>query len=498
MSHNDLKISVVDGPLRELDVDAIVLAYPKGADSADPWGPLDEALAGALTEAVTGPAFRGGVGRTLGVPVRGNTTLHDLVLVGLGSPDELSLEAWRRAVGRGTRAARGRGARRVAVAIPGSGPADAEEMAAAAAEAAMLGAYRYTVFKEPDDDAGELEELLLVTTADAAAAVERAHTMARAVCWARDLINTSPSDKRPPRLAEQAAAMAQSAGLECDVIDEQRAAELGLNALLAVGRGSRAAPRLVLLQHRPEGYEGAPVLLVGKGVTFDTGGVSIKPASRMDEMKADMSGAAAVLATMQAVAELRLPIAVCAAIPMAENMPGADAYRPGDLVRAYSGTTIEVLNTDAEGRLILADALAYAREKFEPGCIVDLATLTGACVVALGTEIAGLMDNDSSLAAELERAGRDSGDIVWRLPMLPPYRKLIESRVADIKNTGGRWGGAITAAKFLEEFVGDTPWAHLDIAGPAYTTKDAPYQPRGGTGFGVRLLLRWLQARVRG
>ena len=274
-----------------------------------------------------------------------------------------------------------------------------------------------------------------------------------------------------------------------------------MNALLAVAQGSSVGPRVVLLHHRCKDDSEAPIVLVGKGITFDTGGISIKPATSMDEMKSDMSGAAAVLATLKGAAELRLQRSLIGVVPMAENMPGGNAYRPGDIIRAYGGRTIEVLNTDAEGRLILADALAYARERYEPECMVDLATLTGACVTALGTDVAGLMSNDDVLSAELTEAGQRTGDRVWRLPLWNSYKRLIDSPVADVKNTGGRYAGAITAAKFLQGFVGDTTWAHLDIAGPAYvgtwSSKGTPLHPKGGTGFGVRLLLSWLQERTR-
>ena len=435
---------------------------------------------------------------------------QDAILVGLGEAAEADLESWREAVGRGLRSARSRGARSVAVALSPALPAAPADVAAAAAEAGLLACYRFTEFREPRPEEGRIERLLLAAAPPAAApadgastgsealagAVGEAEIVARAACWARDLINASPSDKRPPRLADRARAMADEVGLACEVIDERAAAELGMNALLAVGRGSAAPPRLVVLEHRGDGEaEEAPVVLVGKGVTFDSGGISIKPARNMDEMKADMSGAAAVLGAMRAAAQLGLPRRIVGVVPMAENLPGPDSYRPGDLIRAYGGKTIEVLNTDAEGRLILADALAYARERFAPACMVDLATLTGACVVALGEQVAGLMSNDEELAGELLAAAEQTGERIWRLPLFAHYRKQIDSRVADIKNTGGRWGGAITAAKFLEEFVGDTPWAHLDIAGPAYSSKDAPYRPRGGQGFGVRLLLRWLRRR---
>jgi leucyl aminopeptidase len=233
-------------------------------------------------------------------------------------------------------------------------------------------------------------------------------------------------------------------------------------------------------------------VLVGKGITFDSGGISIKPSLNMGEMKSDMSGAAAVVATMRAVADLNVPRPVVGVTPLAENMPSATAYRPGDIVRALGKKSIEIVNTDAEGRLVLADALAYACERYEPACVVDLATLTGACVVALGSAAAGLMSTDDALCEQLLVAGDASGDRLWRLPLWETYDKLIESDVADIKNSGGRDAGAITAAKLLQQFVGETPWAHLDIAGTAFTKEASPYQPKGGTGYGVRLLTQWL------
>lgn len=494
-----MQIRAVSGPLESVDVDALILAYTLGTDSVAPWDRFDNATSGLIAEAVSSAAFTGKVGSCLAVPLRGAVPCREVLLVGLGKADTMDIDSWRRAIGTAASGASKRGASRLAIAVPPEHPIGSpDELAAAAAEALVLATYRFAQFKAPDSALTVVQsaDLLVAEPVTVAQAVERAVIGARAACWARDLINTSPSDKRPPQLAEMAAEMADNAGLRCEVIDEAGATELGLHALLAVARGSSVGPRMVVIEHAPDGVQDDPIVLVGKGVTFDTGGISIKAAGSMDEMKADMSGAAAVLATMRAIAELQLPMHVCAVVPMAENMADGDSYRPGDLIRSYGGTTIEVLNTDAEGRLILADALAYARQRFDPECMVDLATLTGACVVALGNDVAGLMDNNDPLANELFAAGQRTSELVWRLPMWPHYRQLIDSRVADIKNTGGRWGGAISAAKFLEEFVGDTPWAHLDIAGPAYSTETAEYRPRGGTGFGVRLLLSWLSARL--
>lgn len=486
----------VGGPLTaDLDTDALILPYP-AASGPNPWDALDEQLDGLIASALSGPAFSGKAGRCLHIPLRSDSGPAEIILVGLGKADDVDLESWRRAVARGAAAARRHGARRLGVALRPDIASD-DAMAAATTEAVLLGEYRFTEFKKPADDEAVIGELcILDAPVDVEPEASVAATVARATCWARDLINTSPSDKRPPALAARAQQMAEEAGLDCEILDEVAMRDLGMSALLAVGRGSSTDPRLVILEHGGADADADPIVIVGKGVTFDTGGISLKPSTSMDEMKSDMSGAAATLGTMRAVAELDLPVRVIGVVPMAENMPGGDSYRPGDLIRAYSGTTIEVINTDAEGRLILADALAYACERFKPRCIIDLATLTGACVVALGEDVAGLMDNDADLAGELLTAGEAVGEPLWRMPMFPHYGKMIESKVADIRNSGARWAGAITAAKFLERFVDDTPWVHLDIAGPAYRTKATPYVPRGGAGFGVRLLVRWLRSRA--
>ncbi len=493
-----IKVTTFDSPLAGLDVDVLLLPVFENADSASPWEALDEALGGRVGEALGSRPFSGKARSCLAVPLPAGGELGEVLLVGLGKVEELTPTSYREAIASGTSAAVRRNGERIAIAGRDDAAAGAEH-AAAATEAVLLSQYRFDRYKKPSKDATQLAELLLPEGAGVGDAIERAQRICRGVAWARDLINLSPSDKRPPALADLVADVAAKVGLRCEIIDEARARKLDMGALLAVAQGSTTGPRLVVLEHAPEAYATqAPVVLVGKGVTFDTGGISIKPSAGMDEMKADMSGAAAVVATMRAIAEIDLPRRVVALVPMAENMPDGDAYRPGDLVTAMNGKVIEVLNTDAEGRMILADALAYGVSEFSPECIVDLATLTGACVVALGEDVAGVMTNNDALSAELVAAGTRVGEPLWPLPMFAEYDKLIESKVGDIKNTGGRWGGAITAAKFLENFVGDTPWAHMDIAGPAYRTKAKPLAPRGGAGFAVRLLVDWLHERDAG
>jgi leucyl aminopeptidase len=271
--------------------------------------------------------------------------------------------------------------------------------------------------------------------------------------------------------------------------------EIGMNALLGVASGSNEEAKFIILEYSGGKKKEAPVVLVGKGLTFDSGGISIKPAEKMDEMKTDMSGGAAVMGAIMAAADLELPLNIIALIPATENMPGGKAYKPGDILKSYSGKTIEVLNTDAEGRLILADALAYA-SKYKPAAIVDVATLTGACIIALGDDVIGMLGTDDKLKKEINKAAQVTGELVWELPLWENYHEQIKSDIADYKNTGGRAAGTITAAAFLSKFVGNYPWVHLDIAGPAWTVKDKPYIPKGASGITVRLLVEFLSKRA--
>ena len=326
-------------------------------------------------------------------------------------------------------------------------------------------------------------------------ALRRGEVVSEAAAWARDLVNTPASDMTPAHLAAAAQQMAKEVGLEVKVWTEKQLEEGGFGGILGVGRGSVNPPRLIEITYRGAAASQAPIALTGKGISFDSGGLSIKPAEGMETMKCDMGGAASVLATMKALALLKPKVNVIAAIPSAENMPSGSATRPGDVLRHRGGTTSEVLNTDAEGRLVLADALAYLSEK-GPRVIIDTATLTGACMVALGTDVWGVLSNDRALVRDLIAAGEAAGEPGWELPLYGPYRRLIDSEVADIKNIGKRYGGAITAGLFLAEFVGDTPWAHMDIAGPAFAEKAGDYVPKGGTGVPVRTLVRYVLAQA--
>jgi leucyl aminopeptidase len=377
-----------------------------------------------------------------------------------------------------------------------------QDSAHAFAEGTALGAYRFDRYKErPIDSASQdkpkLTRIVALTDgrrATAQSGFTRGQVYAEAANWARDLVNTPAIDATPAFLADEARTMARKSGLTCKIWTKAELRRGGFGGILGVGAGSVNEPRLIELTYQG-GDNRASIGLTGKGVTFDSGGLSIKDAAGMEWMKADMGGAAAVLATMRAVGELQPRVNVIAAIPSAENLPGGSAIRPGDVLRHRGGKTSEVLNTDAEGRLILADALAYLAEK-KPRAIIDSATLTGAAMVALGNDVYAVIGSDRQLIDALLAAGREEGEQGWELPLWTDYRRHIESSVADVKNIGIRWGGAITAALFLKEFVGDIPWAHLDVAGTAFADQPGDVWPRGATGSPARTLIRYIEGQT--
>lgn len=382
---------------------------------------------------------------------------------------------------------------RVACVLPEGAPNLDSETVAALVGAGLRHGSEGAGLRKNKPDRFAPKELCLVAAPQAdRAGVERgarrAEIEGRAVSLARELVNLPPCDLYPETFADRARHVAQQTGVECMVLDERDLAAERMNALLAVGRGSDRPPRLIVLRYH--GRPGSPTLgLVGKGVTFDSGGLSLKTTDQMVDMKCDMAGAATVLSAVQALAEQKTPVNILGVMALVENLPSGKAMKLGDVLHARNGKTIEVLNTDAEGRLILADALSYAVDQ-KVAHLVDLATLTGACIVALGMDVAGLMGNDEAWSARVQTAAKAAGEKLWPLPMDPHYGEMIKSDVADMKNTGGsRWAGAISAAKFLEEFVASTPWAHLDIAGPAWAEKDSAVRSSGGTGYGVRTLI---------
>ncbi len=443
---------------------------------------------GVDLEQLQARSFEGKVGETATLAGEGVNTV---IAVGVGGADDVDADVLRRATAALVRAVWKQ--RSVATTMLDALPAGGDRARAtrAVAEAVGLAAYRFTRYKS-DPEPCRLEGLTIVAhDADALAPdLDRARVVVEAVCLARDLVNEPAGSLSPTDLAERARTMAEGVGLGVEIVDEVQAAELGLGGLLGVARGSDEPCRLIKLTYDPPGATRS-VALVGKGITFDSGGLSIKTAEGMMGMKTDMGGGAAVIGAMSALPVLAPSVKVVGYVPATENMPGGRATKPGDVLKTRNGTTVEVLNTDAEGRLVLADGLALAVEE-EPDAIIDLATLTGACIVALGPKVAGLMGNDDELVDQVRTAAERAGEPAWPLPLPKEYRKQLDSEVADLKNIGGRSAGALTAGLFLQEFVGEVPWVHLDIAGPSRSDEDDGAVVKGGTGVGVRTLLELL------
>jgi leucyl aminopeptidase len=443
--------------------------------------------------------LKGKRGEALVVPNTGTDGLaaRAVLLLGVGAKDAANADACRRAAGR----VAGQLAKRktVATTLPQIvRAADAPAAVQATVEGLLLGSHRFERYKSKADGRGpQLGKVTLVGKADAKvakAAIARGQIIADSQAWARDLVNTPALDLPPAQLAREAQAMAKKVGLTCRVWGDAELKKGGFGGIVGVGQGSTRPPRMIELRYSGGGRR-APIGLTGKGIAFDSGGLSIKDAQGMEWMKSDMGGAASILATMRAIALLKPKVNVIAAIPTAENMPSGSAIRPGDVLHHRGGTTSEVLNTDAEGRLVLADALAYLTEQ-KPRVIIDTATLTGACMIALGPDLWGAMGNDRELIRDILAAGEAAGEPGWELPMYEPYRRMIDSDIADIKNIGKRYGGAITAAMFLREFVGDVPWVHLDIAGPAFAERGGDYWPKGATGSPVRALVGYVLSKA--
>ena len=406
-----------------------------------------------------------------------------LLLVGLGKKDQISAEKIRQAGGKAATHLRSMGLKKAALStdlLYGMKISPAEFV-----EGALLGLYTYNRYKK-DDDKKSLESLMLLakSSAELTKGLKRAEAVSAAVCFARDLVNTPANDMTPTEIAKAASSL-RSKKISVRVLDRKDAKKLGMGAFLAVAKGSKEEPRFVVLDYKGAG--GAPVVLIGKSITFDSGGISLKPSEGMEKMKYDMAGGAAVLGVMKAVSAMQLPVHIIGILPATENLPGGSATKPGDVVKSLNGKTIEIINTDAEGRLIIADALAYAK-RFKPKAIIDIATLTGACLIAFGNEAIAMMGNDRKLLDSVKKSGENTFERVWEMPLFEEYREYLKSDIADIKNIGGRNGGLVTAGYFLYEFAGDTPWVHLDIAGTAWTEKDKPYVPKGATGIGTRLI----------
>ncbi len=478
---------------------ALVLLIGEGETPSGLWQQADEATGGAISRALEVSEFKGGKGKTCMVLAPG-AGLSRVLAIGLGKTAELSDTTLENAGGTVTSSL----AREKAVAVASGALTPAQ--AARVGMGAALRAYRFDRYrtKEKPEDKPTLAKVTVLTSSaeKARTAWEPLAAIANGVFLTRDLVSEPPNVLNPAEMADRCKKLTEL-GLKVDVLGPKEMAKLGFGALLGVSQGSVNEPRMVVMHWHGAGGPGKkgkdkPVCFVGKGVTFDTGGISIKPAGGMEDMKWDMAGAGTVIGLMAALAGRKAKADVIGLVGLVENMPSGTAQRPGDVVTSYSGQTIEVINTDAEGRLVLADVLWYAQQKFDPKFMVDLATLTGAMIIALGHEYGGVFSNNDELAERLVEAGAATGEKLWRLPMHDDYDKQIKSEIADMKNVGGRPGGSITAAHFIKRFVNDKPWAHLDIAGVAWSGKDAPTAPKGATAYGVRMLDRLVADHYEG
>jgi leucyl aminopeptidase len=491
-AHSTPAVRVISTPASDIDADLIVVPVFEGDDLRDE-PTLDEGSGGELGHARARGAFRGSLYEillTTGSAVAWKT--RRVAFVGAGKPAAFTADRLRRIAVVGGLAARQWRLTRVAVLARAACGIHAERAAQVIAEGVTLANYDGGAYRTQGDPPTWLSEALVRVTEDlvaAATAARRGVVLGECSNQARDLVNEPSNRLTPATMADRGATLAKDAGLGVEVLDERRIAALNMGLLLGVAQGSKEPPRLLVLRHDPVGAApGVTLGLVGKGITFDTGGISIKPADNMDKMKDDMSGGAAVICAMAAMARLGLPVRCLGLVPMTENMPGGAAFKPGDVLTSAAGTTVEILNTDAEGRLVLGDAVWYARE-LGATHIVDLATLTGACVVALGKSTTGLFGAPDRFVEAVRRAGERAGDRSWPLPVFDDYKELYKSEIADFANAGGRWAGAITGALFVKEFAGDLPWVHMDIAGTAWAEDATPYQPKGATGVGVRTLV---------
>jgi leucyl aminopeptidase len=497
-------ISATDHPLEKLTGDAVVVAVGKGPDGPLPTPgaeAVDRLLGGRLLPALADLGVRGGEDEVTRLPTFGQGPFPVVAVAGLGAPDAAggySPEAVRRAAGAASRALGGRRSVVTLLAAVGGTP-DADRLHAVG-EGSLLGAYEFTAYKSdlPADRPVPPSDYTMVVpgAAEAETALRRVRAVAEAVALVRDLVNTPPNDLYPAELAARGAAAGEKAGLTAEILDEDALAAGGYGGILAVGNGSTRKPRLLRLTYSGSGAR-KKIALVGKGITFDSGGLSIKPAAKMEDMKSDMAGAAAVIATVCLVAQLDLPVEVIATVPIAENLPSGTAYRPADVVTFRNGKKAEITNTDAEGRVVLADALARAAED-RPDALLETSTLTGAQLVALGARTAGVMGSDE-LRDAVVAAGKRVGEGMWAMPLPAELRKGLDSPIADFVNSAAdRMGGMLVGGHFLAEFVPDgLPWAHIDVAGPSYNTGSPwGYTPKGGTGVPVRTLLATIEGLI--
>jgi leucyl aminopeptidase len=495
----EMKISVKSGSAEKEPTEVIIIVLfedtkkiPSELDT------LNKASGGIISNLLESKDFTGKLNETIMIPTYKKIMPKRLMLVGLGKSTELSLDKIRQAAGTVTRTIQSKKLKNFSILLSKHKNISIDDVAHSIIEGVLLSLYNFTKYKTLEK--GEKTDInnftLLMQRKDmlekVKSIVKDTQIVAEAVNFTRDIVNMSGSDATPTFLANKAKKIAQGTGIKCRILSKPDMLKLGMGGILNVSRGSSQPPKFIILEYNSKKKANDTLVIIGKGITFDSGGISLKPVTDMDLMKADMAGAAAVLGTFMAIPHLKPSMHIVGLMPCAENMPSGTAMKPGDIVKCLSGKTVEVLSTDAEGRLIMADAISYAK-RYKPDAVIDLATLTGACAVALGTFVSGMFGNNDELKDRLKKAGEKCHERVWELPLWDEYYDLIKSTIADIKNIGGRFGGAITAACFLGKFVEGFPWGHLDIAGTFLVDKDTPYIRKGATGVGVRLLVQLIQ-----
>jgi leucyl aminopeptidase len=492
-----MKITVATGAIEAYKTDGAVLLLFDEEKPGRAVERVDKAFGGMISRLMKRGDFKARPGAVQLLYPAGYIPAERLLLAGLGKRNDFTLNRLRQALGKAAPALRAAGATDFAVAVDGLGQ-DIEEIGQAVAEGSLLGLYRFLKYKTTDENGRVkfIQKISVLTERGSTVkalrkGVKAGEVIAESTAIVRDMVSSPAADMTPTVVAEKAREIARQFGLKIQVLERRQMEKLGMGALIGVASGSVQPPKFIVVEYRRGGRKSF-IALVGKTITFDSGGISIKPPENMDKMKDDMSGGAAVLGVIRTAAALKLPLNIVALLPATENMPSGSALKPGDVLRTLSGQTIEIINTDAEGRLILSDALAYAC-RYKPAVIVDIATLTGACSIALGQEAVGMLGTNETYKQKIREAGFKTGERVWELPLWEEYYELIKSDIADMKNAGGRAGGVITAAALLSKFVQNYPWVHLDIAATAWSEKERPFTPKGATGVGMRLLTQFLR-----
>ena len=441
--------------------------------------------------------MEGKLGKVSIIPLSEGKTFQRVLLAGLGEKENITKDTIRTVAGKIAQKIQEYNLKKISIISPPSFISDQVSSVSQIVEGFKMALYRFDKFKSKKTCNSSDLTIIVPKSNKIIQAIRISEIIADATIFTKSVANLPPNECTPTTLADFAKIISKKSKMKCNVISKHELKKKGFGGITAVGQGSKNEPKLIVLEHNNGPRNEKPIVLVGKAVTFDTGGISLKPGEKMDEMKFDKCGGCTVLGIMKAVSELKLPINVVGIIPSVENMPGGESYRPGDIIKLYSGKTAEILNTDAEGRLILADALSYGEKKYSPKAIIDFATLTGACIIALGTNVAGIVSNNEVLTKKIKKSSERTMEEIWELPLTQDFMDMIKSDVADMKNIGiGRAAGTITAAAFLRNAIENTPWVHIDIAGVAWTqiaTKEKPYNPKGATGFGVRLIVDYLQ-----